>query len=59
MIAITSTEKLLTQANLICQSVTKRSDISYELLHAVFERLCMEQDMQEVLEPQNSSHDLH
>lgn len=56
---ITQTEKLLKNAYAICQKITDRSDISYELLHAVFERLCMEQDMKEVLEPQHHSHDLH
>ena len=56
---ITQTEQLLKNAYAICQKITDRSDISYELLHAVFERLCMEQDMQEVLEPQHHSHELH
>ncbi|TGV05564.1 hypothetical protein E4695_15940 [Alcaligenaceae bacterium 429] len=45
----TQTEGLLRQAQILCQNITDRVDVSDELLHAVFERLCMEQDMQEVM----------
>lgn len=56
---MTETEKLLKQAQILCQNITDRVDVSDELLHAVFERLCMEQDMQEVSEPYCPSHELH
>lgn len=59
MIAITSTEKLLQQAQLICKTVTQSPEVNNQLLCAVFERLCLEQDMQEVDVTPGSSLELH
>lgn len=47
MIAITSTEKLLQQAQLICKTVTQSPEVNNQLLCAVFERLCLENDIVE------------
>lgn len=56
---MTQTERLLQQAKSICAGVTENSEISDQLLCSVFERLCLERDLQEPNEPPRHSHDLH
>ena len=56
---MTQTERLLQQAKSICAGVTENSEISDQLLCSVFERLCLERDLQEPNEPLRHSHELH
>lgn len=44
----TETEKLLAQARAICQTITDRVEVSDALLQSVFDRLCLEIDLQPV-----------
>ncbi|PWF25034.1 hypothetical protein DD235_02370 [Corticimicrobacter populi] len=46
----TKTERLLREAHRLCQDITDRRDVSDDLLHAVFERLCIEQEGVELLD---------
>lgn len=46
----TKTERLLREAQRICQSITDRIEVSDDLLHSVFERLCMEQEGAELMD---------